>query len=457
MATVLHPNAVSLPSPADVARRREETVREIIKRGLMSDEHPLCGVLDLDTLDELIAALGKSYPGRVDALHTVAAKAIAMPAVLRHFAAAGMGCEVASPGELHLALAAGFPTDRIILDSPAKTLSEISQAVRLGVRFNIDSFEELHRVDRLLATWDGPLPVVGVRVNPQSGAGSIEAMSTATATSKFGIGLTDFRVQIVEAFRDRPWLRQLHVHSGSQGVPLAQTAGDVAAVVALAEEIERVVGYQQVETIDVGGGLSVNFGSDQTTPTFADHAEALVAAAPVLFSGKYRLATEFGRSLTAKAGMLIGRVEYVKQAGERTVAVTHVGVHVAARTVFMPQAWPLRIEVYTPAGRIRTGPMREFDIAGPACFTGDVIATQRRLPEIASGDYIAVPDTGGYYFSNHFSYNSLARPAVYATRSVGARRDLLVVRRPQPLHDVLAESGEREMHPVESEPTDGGL
>lgn len=440
-AAPVAPASTPAPRAHLVAERRRDVVREIAARGLIDDDAPVCAVIDLDTLDELVRSLRCAYPSEISTLHAVAAKAIALRPILAHLAGLGLGCEVASPGELQLALAAGFSPDRIIYDSPAKTLSEIVEAIRLGVSFNIDNLEELARVDRVVGDWDGPLPRIGFRINPQSGAGSIEAMSTATPTSKFGVGLADSRPELVAAYAARPWLRQIHVHSGSQGVPLTHTAADVAAIVGLAEEIEDAAGEQRIDTIDVGGGLSVNFDSDETTPTFADHERALRAAAPSLFSGKYRLATEFGRALTAKAGALLGRVEYVKRAGPREIAVTHIGVQVATRTVFMPEAWPLRIEVYAPDGLPREGLGRAYDIAGPACFAGDLIATERELPDMHSGDLIAVPDTGGYYVSNHFSYNSLPRPAIYATRRTPAGRSLLVVRPAQRIDEVVAESG----------------
>ncbi len=120
--------------------------------------------------------------------------------------------------------------------------------------------------------------------------------------------------------------------------------------------------------------------------------------------------TEFGRALTAKAGTIVARVEYTKVTGGRPIAITHAGVQVATRTIFAPEAWPLRVEIYDRQGRRRDGGVRVQDVAGPACFTGDMLAVGRELPFIRRGDLVAVPDTGGYYFSTHFSYNALPPP-----------------------------------------------
>jgi diaminopimelate decarboxylase len=432
-----------VPGPDTLLRRREEVVAGVAHRGLIDDLQPLCGVIDLDTLDDLMRSLTMAYPAGMPALHTIAAKAITLRPVLARFAAAGFGCEVASPGELGLALAAGFPADSIVLDSPAKTATEIAGALELGISFNIDSLEELARVDEATAQVGRHRSVIGMRINPQTGAGAIGAMSTATTTSKFGVGLADHRDLIIDAFASRPWLTQLHVHSGSQGLTLGHTAEGVRQVVDLAHAITVRVGRQQVQRIDIGGGLAVNFSSDDISPTFADHRAALESVAPELFDGTYALVTEFGRALTAKAGTIVARVEYAKVTGGRPIAVTHAGVQVATRTIFAPEAWPLRVEVYDPQGRRRQGEHLIQDVAGPACFTGDMLAVGRALPRLHQGDLVAIPETGGYYFSSHFSYNALGRPAVYTVESdaVGQRR-WSVARRAQSIEQIVAESGE---------------
>ncbi|WP_193045486.1 type III PLP-dependent enzyme domain-containing protein [Mycolicibacterium baixiangningiae] len=439
----------TLPSPDTLLGRRAEVVADVAGRGFIDDAHPLCGVIDLDTLDELMAALTEAYPTDMPALHTIAAKAITLRPVLARFADAGFGCEVASPGELELALAAGFPAERIVFDSPAKTTPEIARALELGMSFNIDNFEELARVDEAIAEFGEHGSNVGIRLNPQTGTGAIGAMSTATTTSKFGIGLSDDRERILEAVASRPWITQLHVHSGSQGLSLGHAAEGVRLIADLAQEITTRVGRQQIRRIDIGGGLPVNFSSDDITPTFADQRAVLKAAVPALFDGTYTLVTEFGRALTAKTGTIVARVEYTKQTGGRPIAITHAGVQIATRTVFTPDAWPLRIEVYDPHGRRREEEPQVQDVAGPACFTGDMLAVGRDLPPIRQGDLVAIPDTGGYYFSTHFSYNALPRPAIYTIGSdPHGRRRWSLARRAQSIEQILAESGEPSLVPL---------
>ncbi|MCL7494637.1 MULTISPECIES: diaminopimelate decarboxylase [Streptomyces] len=426
---------------------RDRAVEAAVARGLVGPGEPVAGLLDIAGIRRSAAELRAAFeeftaPG-TPVLHAFAVKAASLVPVLRLLAQEGLGCEVASPGELALARAAGVPVGRTVLDSPAKTLAELREALALGIAVNADNPEELARIDALMASAPSSAPI-GVRVNPQIGGGSIGAMSTATDTSKFGVGLRDegARDWVVQAFLARPWLTRLHAHVGSQGMPLELMAAGVQALYDLAEEINEKAGRRQIDTLDIGGGLPVNFSSDATTPTYREYAALLHATVPGLLSGRYGIVTEFGRSLLAKHGTVLARVEYAKSAGGRPIAVTHAGAQVATRTVFVPEAWPLRVAAYDAEGRPKTGAPVAQDIAGPCCFAGDLVAENRPLPLLESGDHAALLDTGAYYFSTHFAYNSLPRPGVYgyATDADGTVR-FATVRTPQTLEDLTEESG----------------
>jgi diaminopimelate decarboxylase len=435
------------PGAAERVARRDEAVRSAVEQGLLGPDDPIVGLLDVagirDSAAELRAAFEAVVAPGTPVLHAFAVKATPLVPVLRLLRDAGIGAEVASPGELALARAAGVAPERTVLDAPAKTPVELRQALALGVAVNADNPQELERIDGLMRTTKTSSPL-GIRVNPQLGAGAIEALSTATATSKFGVALQDegAREWLVRAYAERPWLTRLHAHSGSQGVPLSLMARGIAESYALAEEINRTVGRRQIDTIDIGGGLPVNFASDATTPTYAQYARLLAEAVPGLFDGRYGLVTEFGRSLLAKHGTVVARVEYAKHAGGRAVAVTHAGVQVATRTVYAPASWPLRIAAYDAKGHPKEGPNVVQDVAGPACFAGDLLASGQALPLLEQGDYAAALDTGAYYFAHHYAYNSLARPGVYGyAAGEGGGIRFAVVREPQTLEEIVAESG----------------
>ncbi|MET9495078.1 diaminopimelate decarboxylase [Streptomyces sp. NPDC006552] len=433
--------------------RRDQAVRAAVAHGLVGPDAPVAGLLDVTGIRASAAALHAAFdavtaPG-TEVLHAFAVKATPLVPVLRLLHEAGIGAEVASPGELALARAAGVPPARTVLDSPAKTGAELREALALGIAVNADNPQELARLDALVASAPTCSPL-GVRVNPQLGAGSIGALSTATATSKFGVALRDegARAWVVRAYLDRPWLTRLHTHSGSQGVPLELMAQGVRAAYELAEEINRAAGRRQIDTLDIGGGLPVNFASDEESPDYATYARLLAATVPGLFDGRYGLVTEFGRSLLAKHGTILARVEYAKESGGRPIAVTHAGVQVATRTVYAPASWPLRIAAYDAQGRPKSGPAVAQDVAGPACFSGDLLAENQALPLLEAGDVAAALDTGAYYFAQHYSYNSLARPAVYgftasggADTGTGTSVRFATVRARQSVEEIVAESG----------------
>ena len=405
--------AIPLKSPVERAGSAEvkrEILRAAIEEGCLDDTRLLAGFVDIGGVSETLTSLIDAFPKHFR--HTFAAKANSMVPALEIIRAHGLGCEVASPGELHQALAAGFDPAAIVYDEPAKTREILEFVLERGINFNIDNFQEFDRVDALVGS-SSPTSKIGFRINPQVGTGTIGAMSTATATSKFGIALRDDgnRERLIKAYLNKPWLTTIHTHIGSQGCALELMVRGIRDVVSLATEINDAGG--RIDTIDIGGGLPVNFDSEDVSPTFADYAEKLAADVPALFDSTFVVKTEFGRSIFAKRGFIAARVEYTKNSGGRRIAIAHAGAQTAARTAFMPDLWAIRLGVFDRHGVERTGDLVEQDVAGPCCFAGDMLARERKLPLIEPGDYIMLHDTGAYYFTNPFYYNSLPPCAVY--------------------------------------------
>src|SRR5699024_3573165 len=151
---------------------------------------------------------------------------------------------------------------------------------------------------------------------------------------------------------------------------------------------------------------------------------------------------------------ILTRVEYAKTTGGRRIAMTHAGVQVATRTAYAPADWPLRILPFTAHGAPKTAEAVPTDIAGRACFSGDLLARDRMLPRLDAGDLVAVPETGAYYFSNPFSYNLLPAVPVYGyrTTSDGAIEWALI-----PEVSLWTESSPRRVHSTAGLGTVGGL
>lgn len=419
----------------------ETVLQAAIESGCFSEDHPLAAFVVTDAVLRTVDSLKDSFPDHFE--HMFAAKANSLVQALRLVRGAGMGCEVASPGELEQALRAGFEPAQIVFDEPAKTMAVLKKVLECGVDLNIDNFQEFARVKDLQGTISGRSRI-GFRINPQVGAGKIGAMSTATASSKFGVALDDAnnRQILITQYLENPWLTTLHTHVGSQGCSLELMTEGVRKVTDLALDINTAAGRQQVELIDIGGGLPVNFESDEVKPSFSDYAQALRASVPELFSGEFRVRTEFGRSIMAKNGFVASSVEYTKQSGGRQIAITHAGAQVATRTVFMPDHWKIRVSAYGPGGQSKQGETIVQDIAGPLCFAGDMVARGRDLPLLEPGDYVVLHDTGAYYFSNPFYYNALPASAVFgAVINEGNTVQFTPWRHAQSMDDMLAVIG----------------
>jgi diaminopimelate decarboxylase len=421
--------------------RYELILRAALDAGCLGREQPIAAFVDTVAVRRTIRELHEAFPGHFE--HAFAAKANTMSDALKLVKNAGMSCEVASPGELEQALRAGFSAEQIVYDEPVKTPSVLHRVLALGIGLNIDNFQEYERVNGLVSA-SGSSSRIGFRINPQVGAGRIKAMSTATNRSKFGVALEDEgnRDALISAYQENPWLTSLHTHVGSQGCSLGLMTSGIRKIVDLAEEINSLAGDRQVDLIDIGGGLPVNFDSEEVKPAFAEYAAELKQHVPELFSGQYRVKTEFGRTIYAKNGFIATRVEYTKNSGGRQIALTHAGAQVATRTVFMPDHWKIRVSVFDSSGQAKSGEERLQDIAGPLCFAGDVVATERLLPLIEPGDIVVLHDTGAYYFSNPFYYNALPAAAVYGAELSGNDSvELNRWRQQQSMDDMLAVLG----------------
>ncbi len=397
--------------------------------GVFEDEPPLAVFYDLDRFRQDLHAARDAFPAST--LHALAVKANPIGPMLREARDMGFGAECASAVEVLHAREIGFAPERIVFDSPAKTPREITLALDAGLHLNVDNFQELRRCAAHLATHPSR-SVVGLRVNPSVGAGSIVSSSTAIPTSKFGVTLDEHRDQILDAFRSLPFLRALHVHVGSQGCPIELAAEGARKVALLVDEIEAAAG-RRIEALDIGGGLPVSYDGGPA-PTFQDYAGALQAAIPGIFDGRFRLVTEFGRAVSAKAGWVASRVEYTKTAGGRRIAVIHAGADLFVRAAYLPHQWRHRVTVHDPSGAPRTGPEEPWDIAGPLCFSGDLVARERPLPPIEPGDIVVVHDAGAYTLSMWSRYNSRRAPAVHGYE--GEQPALRLLKEAESEHDV---------------------
>lgn len=372
---------------------------------------------DLDRLDGILDSLSVSFPAGT--LHAVAMKANPVLGILKRIDQQGYGVEVASMGELELALAAGFGTDRIVFDSPVKTREELAFTLRRGIPINANSLHEVERIAKLKESMESKSPV-GLRINPAVGMGSIPSTSVAMARSKFGVCLAERRREVMDAFSRYPWLTGLHVHIGSQGMSLDQLVNGIGIVYELWMQLRE---YREVRGFNIGGGLPAPYKKEDTRLSFSAYAEALRAACPALFDGSVQLTTEFGRAIHAGNGWAASRIEYVTEHedGSATLLV-HMGADLFLRKAYRPEDWHHDLSVCNEQGNLRSGNQRRYQVAGPLCFAGDYLAKEVLLPDdIQEGDYLLVHDAGAYTFSMWSLYNSRQFPAIVGYAGKGER------------------------------------
>lgn len=357
-------------------------------------------------------------------LHVVfASKAFPCTAVLALFAQEGLWCDVASGGELHLALSAGFAPEGIVLHGNAKSEAELRAALghRVGL-IVVDNFDEIDCLQRLVASGAAggraDAQRVLVRVTPDVHGETHEKISTGQADSKFGFSIA----QAGEAFErvratDGLSLRGVHAHIGSQLLGLEPFREEVA-------ELARLGDFP---VWDLGGGLGVRYTSEQPPPpTIEEYVGALVRAAQAHGMGASRLLIEPGRALCANAGVTLYTVQSVKQNVSRWVAVDG-GMSDNLRPMLYGAAYEAHV-----ADRMHGA--TSCALAGKHCESGDVIVREALLDDPKPGDVIVTPATGAYGYAMASNYNGVPRPPVVFCRDGDAR---VVVRR-ESLEDLTA-------------------
>jgi diaminopimelate decarboxylase len=339
-------------------------------------------------------------------------KAFPCSAVCRVFAEEGLGCDVASGGELHLALRAGFDPGRIYLHGNAKSDEELRQALAAHIGYVVlDCANDLERLERL-AAGAGRRQGVLIRVTPDVAGATHRAISTGQADSKFGFSMEDARQAIQRTHAaEHLELRGLHCHIGSQLLELEPFAAAIRAVAQLDDSLPLY---------NVGGGLGVAYTASQDVPSVGEYVESIVEASHRWLGEGKRLVLEPGRALVARSTVTLYTVQTVK----RNVS-TWVAVDGGMSDNLRPMLYGAQYEALIADRPLRPGTER-CRLTGKHCESGDVIIDDLLLPDPEPGDVIAVPVTGAYGYALANNYNSVPRPPVVFCQGGDAR---LMVRR----------------------------
>jgi diaminopimelate decarboxylase len=379
-----------------------------------------------------------------------AAKALCVVGVLQVAATEGLHVDVASAGELHTAVRAGYDMDRVLFHGNNKSASELNEAVELGVgRVVVDSFSELERLS-VIATERGAQVPVLLRVTPGVEAHTHEYIRTGHDDSKFGFTLSaGLAHRAVSAGMAAPGLRLrgLHCHIGSQVHATEAFSAAVALMVRLLADVRAEHGVE-LDELNVGGGLGIGYTTDEHAPTIAEYAEALTTTvrqeAARAGLDNLRLTVEPGRSIVGPSGITLYTVGTVKDIpGVRRYASVDGGMSDNPRPALYDAAY-----TFAQAGeRSASAHLVPTSVAGKHCESGDVLATDVLLPDdLSDGDLLAVAATGAYNHAMASNYNRLPRPAMVLVAN--GRADLLVRR--ETLDDVVARDVPLPDRPIDS-------
>jgi diaminopimelate decarboxylase len=378
-----------------------ELADEIGTPAFVYDEHHLRA-----RCREAVEAFG---PGNV----AYASKAFLCVAMARLAHEEGMHVDVATGGELHVALTAGVPPASLVLHGNNKSTAELQAALELGVRIVVDSFDELDRLESLAQ----PARVL-VRITPGVEAHTHEYVMTGQVDSKFGFGLLNGdAARAVARIRALPHVELVgvHAHIGSQ---IFLVRSFEKAVEALADFVRPL----DVPELCLGGGLGVPYVDGEEAPSLTEWAETLRDACKAA-SIPSRITAEPGRAIVAAAAVTLYRVGTIKDIpGVRTYVSVDGGMSDNPRPVLYGSGY----EAFLPRATTAERP-QVVTVVGKHCESGDMVVRDACVPaDIAVGDVLCTPVTGAYGHSMASNYNKVARPPVVFVRDGQAR---VVVRR----------------------------
>lgn len=334
---------------------------------------------------------------------TFASKSLPVLAVYAIAAAEGLGVDVAGAGELLLALEAGVDPSLIHLHGNAKSDEELTLAVEAGIgTIVVDGEADIERLDALLSTRQEVL----IRVIPDVDPRTHPSVSTGGAKSKFGLPIPQAQA-LIERLREHPFIHVvgLHLHIGSQVLELEPFARAVEAVAELGE----------FEVYNIGGGLGADYNVGHEAPSLDAYLDTLTEAARRILPSGSRIIIEPGRSLVARAGVTVYRINNVKHTGDTFVAVN--GGLADQMNVALTDTR------FTPiiGERANQRPDTTAQIVGRQCESGDLLVDQAKLSDPQPGDTLVLAATGAYGYTLSNNYNGALKPAVVLCKQGDAR------------------------------------
>ena len=322
-------------------------------------------------------------------------------AILNIMAKLGSGFDIVSQGELERVLAAGGDAGKVVFSGVAKSRQEITRALEVNIRcFNVESEAELLRINQIAGEM-GKIAPISLRVNPDVDAHTHPYISTGLKENKFGVSVEQAReVYKLAATLSNIKIVGMDCHIGSQLTELQPFLDAVDRLIVLMEQLNQ--DGIHLKHLDLGGGLGVTY-TDETPPHPTEYAKALWEKLSAF--SELEIIVEPGRAITANAGILVTKVEYLKSNESRNFAIVDAGMNDMIRPALY-QAYMNILEIDRTLAREE----KIYDVVGPICETSDFLGKQRKLA-IAEGDYLAQRSAGAYGASMSSNYNSRPRTA----------------------------------------------
>ena len=322
-------------------------------------------------------------------------------AILNVMAKLGSGFDIVSQGELERVLAAGGDAGKVVFSGVAKSRQEIARALEVNIRcFNVESEAELLRINQIAGEM-GKIAPISLRVNPDVDAHTHPYISTGLKENKFGVSVEQAR-EVYKLAATLPNIKivGMDCHIGSQLTELQPFLDAVDRLIVLMEQLNQ--DGIHLKHLDLGGGLGVTY-TDEAPPHPTDYAKALWEKLSAF--SELEIIVEPGRAITANAGILVTKVEYLKSNESRNFAIVDAGMNDMIRPALY-QAYMNILEIDRTLAREE----KIYDVVGPICETSDFLGKQRKLA-IAEGDYLAQRSAGAYGASMSSNYNSRPRTA----------------------------------------------
>ncbi len=358
-----------------------------------------CYVYSRNSVEQQWLAYDSAF-GEHPHLVCYAVKANSNIAILNVLAKLGSGFDIVSIGELERVRKAGGDVNKVVFSGVGKTEQEMKLALEYGVKcFNVESIAELHRLNSVAGSINKIAPV-SLRINPDVDANTHPYISTGLRENKFGIAYDE----AVKAYELANSLEHLEIvgvdcHIGSQ---ITEISPFIDALKRLVELINKLSSKGiQLKHVDIGGGLGIQY-QDETIPEMSSYAKAIIET---LNDENMEVLIEPGRSIVGNAGVLVTKVEYIKQGEDRNFAI----VDAAMNDLLRPSLYSAYHEILTVNENSNTK-QAEYDIVGPICETGDFLGKARKLA-IQQDDLIAVCSAGAYGFTMASNYNTRPRVA----------------------------------------------